>query len=228
MPWSTELRMMWVSGSPRRSMIERSTSVVSPDISSRTFLRRLGRELAHQPRHALEDRADRLRAHRHDAVLQLARVVDDLIEDLRQPAARCFRKILNDLPQHRLGDHQFAHHVDDAIDSFELDPGRGRGRFGRRGPGRAGGSLGRDARWRGRLSFLVHRHACIDERQAPQQRGHPRPSGRPWHRFRRRRRKRGPDQLRRFRSRNRRSRTRKLLRPAPASTWSCSVPVHPI
>jgi hypothetical protein len=28
MPWSTEFRMIWVSGSVRRSMIERSTSVV--------------------------------------------------------------------------------------------------------------------------------------------------------------------------------------------------------
>ena len=47
----------------------------------------LGRELAHEPRHALEHRADRLRAHRHHAVLQLAGVMDDLVEDLPQPAA---------------------------------------------------------------------------------------------------------------------------------------------
>ena len=91
----------------------------------------LGRQLAHQPRHALEHRADRLRAHRHHAVLQLARVVDDLVEDLRQPAADRFRKVVHDLPEHRLGDHQFADHVDDAVDLFELDPGGGGGGLGR-------------------------------------------------------------------------------------------------
>ena len=56
------------------------------------FLGRLGRELADKPRHALEHRADRLRAHRHDAVLQLARMMDDLFENLRQPAAGAFRQ----------------------------------------------------------------------------------------------------------------------------------------
>ena len=95
------------------------------------FFLGLGRKLAHEPRHALEHRTDRLRAHRHDAVLQLARVVNDLFENLRQSPARSLRKILHDLPQHRLRNHQFAHHVHDAVDTFELDPGRGGGRPGR-------------------------------------------------------------------------------------------------
>ena len=57
----------------------------------------LGRQFANQPRHALEHRAHRLRAHRHDAVLQLARMMDDIFENLRQPAAHVFRQTLDDL-----------------------------------------------------------------------------------------------------------------------------------
>ena len=117
---------MWVSGSPSRSMIDRSTSVFSPAISRRTFLAGLRGQLADQSRHALEHGVDLLRAHRHDAVLELAGVMNDLVENLHQPAADVFRKAVHDLPEHRLGDDQFADHVDDAVDLFELDARRGR------------------------------------------------------------------------------------------------------
>ena len=93
------------------------------------FLGRLGRKLAHEPRHALEHGADWLRAHRHDAVFELARVMDDFVENLRQPAARRFRQVVHDLSEHGLRDHQFADHVDDAVDLLELDPGRGGSRL---------------------------------------------------------------------------------------------------
>ena len=135
----------------------------------------LGRQFAHQARHALEHRADRLGAHRHDAVFQLARMMHDLFEDLNEAAAGCLRQILHDLAEHRLRDHQFADHVDDAIDALELDARGGRGWLGaaaaaiggfggrrsdgnrlgnrrrvhRRG-GRQRGILGRDGRQHGR------------------------------------------------------------------------------
>ena len=43
------------------------------------FLGRLGRELSDQSRHPLEHGTHLLRTHRHDAVFQLARVVNDLV-----------------------------------------------------------------------------------------------------------------------------------------------------
>ena len=55
--------------------------------------------------------------------------MDHLIERLRQPAAGVFRELLDDLAQHGLRDDQFADHVDDAVDLFELDAGGGRGRL---------------------------------------------------------------------------------------------------
>ena len=48
------------------------------------FLSGLRRQFADQPRHALEHRAHLLRAHRHDAVFQLAGVMDHLFEHLRR------------------------------------------------------------------------------------------------------------------------------------------------
>ena len=86
----------------------------------------LGGQFAHQPRHALKHRADRLGAHRHHAVLQFAGMVDDLFEDLHQPAADILRQVLHDLAKHGLRDDQFADHVDDAIDLFEFDARGGR------------------------------------------------------------------------------------------------------
>ena len=56
-------------------------------------------ELAHEPRHALEHGIDLLRAHRHHAVLELARVMRDFFEHLRQPAADIFRQAVNHLSQ---------------------------------------------------------------------------------------------------------------------------------
>ncbi len=104
----------------------------------------LGGELADQPRHALEHRPDRSRAHRHHAVLELAGVEDHLLEHLRQPPRYVLRQALHDLPEHRLGDDELAHHVDDTVDLLELDArGGGGGLGGRRAASRRcrGGSF---------------------------------------------------------------------------------------
>ena len=92
------------------------------------FLARLGRQFAHQPRHALEHRANRLGADRHHPVLEFARVMDDFVERLQQPATDVFGKLLHDLPEHRLRDDEFADHVDDAVDLLEFDARGGCGR----------------------------------------------------------------------------------------------------
>ena len=79
-------------------------------------------DLAHQARHALEHRLHRLRADRHDAVLDLARQVIEFVErklDLdRRDSARPV------LCQHRLVDHEFADEIDEPLDAFELDANR--------------------------------------------------------------------------------------------------------
>ncbi len=82
---------------------------------------------ADQARHALEHRFDRLGADRHDAVLDLARQLLELVEadrDLRHPGEPGF---VDPLGQHGLVDHEFAHEVDQAIDPFEVDPDGRRG-----------------------------------------------------------------------------------------------------
>ena len=48
----------------------------------------------------------------------------DFFKHLHEPAAHVFRQAVDHLAEHRLGDDQFAHHIDDAIDLFQLDPRR--------------------------------------------------------------------------------------------------------
>ena len=93
-------------------------------------------ELADETGHALEHGLDRLGAHRHHGVLELARMMEDVLQRLRQSATDLRGQLLNDLAEHRLRDDHFADHVDDAVDPFELDPdGHGR-------PGPRRGALG--------------------------------------------------------------------------------------
>ncbi len=103
------------------------------------FLSSLRRQFPHQPRHALKHGAHLLRTHRHDAVFQLAGMMDHLFKDLNEPVADLLRQGMNHLAKHRLCDNQLADHVDHAIDLFELDP-RGR-RCGRRPLGWRGARL---------------------------------------------------------------------------------------
>ncbi len=68
-------------------------------------------------------------------------MMNDLFEHLHQPSAYVLRKIMDNLPEHRLCDDELANHVDDAIDFFQFDPcrrGAVRCRFRRRGARRRG------------------------------------------------------------------------------------------
>ena len=115
---------MWVSGSARRSITVRSTSVASPSVRSRTILPVGVGQLAHDARHALEQRLDRLGADRHHAFLDFA---GQLLERAQAGGdARRARqpRLQHALRQHRLVDHQFADEIDQAIDALEIDADR--------------------------------------------------------------------------------------------------------
>lgn len=81
--------------------------------------------------HALEDRLYRLRADRHDAILDFARKLLQLLQphiDRRRAVGIVLDYALR---QHRLVDDEFADEVDQTIDTIEIDAnGRGRGRSG--------------------------------------------------------------------------------------------------
>ena len=78
-------------------------------------------DFANDTRHALEDRLHRLRADRHDRVLDLAGELLQLLQthiDGRSPG----RVVLDDaLRQHRLVDDQLADEVDQTVDAVEID-----------------------------------------------------------------------------------------------------------
>ncbi len=80
MPWSTALRTRCISGSLIASMIERSSSVSSPSVSTRTCLPSDDTEVADDAREPRPRRVDRLQAGAHDAVLQVRR---DRVQVLR-------------------------------------------------------------------------------------------------------------------------------------------------
>ena len=85
-------------------------------------------ELAHDARHALEQRLDRLGADRHHAFLDLA---GQLLEraEARGDARRARQpRLQHALRQHRLVDDQLADEIDQAIDALEIDADRRRAR----------------------------------------------------------------------------------------------------
>ena len=101
-----------------------STSVASPSVMRRTDLPVMAASFAHQARHALEHGFHRLRADRHDAVLDFARQLLEFVE--ADDDGRGARKSgLGDaLRQHRLVDDEFADEIDQAVDPVEIDADR--------------------------------------------------------------------------------------------------------
>ena len=99
-----------------------STSVASPSVRRRTSLPVASADFAHEARHALEHRLHRLGADRHDAVLDLARQLLQLVEARRDAGvAHGEPACVDALRQHRLVDDQFADEVDQAVDAVEID-----------------------------------------------------------------------------------------------------------
>ena len=160
MPWSTELRTRWVSGSLTASSRVLSSSVSRPSISRRTVLPQLHAEVADDARQLRPDVVDRLHARLHDALLQLA---GDEVEPLRgadQVGVGLPGDVLHDLVagEHQLADqqHQLVEQVDVHADGAVGDRAAGlavagggrRGRPRRRPSGVGGrlldGALGHD------------------------------------------------------------------------------------
>ncbi|MNZ80961.1 hypothetical protein D3C78_996160 [compost metagenome] len=79
------------------------------------------RGVVHQPRKTAEDEADRQHADRHHRFLQIAGVVFELREGLLQALVEGRVEVLAELAEHRLGDHQFADQIDQAVDLFHAD-----------------------------------------------------------------------------------------------------------
>ena len=126
MPWSIELRMMCgerVAQPFDHRLVDlgRLTEGLEPGPFSS-----LDREFTNQSRHALKNRTNRLSAHGHDAVLEFTRMQENILQHLRQPALGGVVAVLQQLPKHRLRNHEFADHVDDPIDFIEIDPYGGR------------------------------------------------------------------------------------------------------
>jgi hypothetical protein len=90
-------------------------------------LAQMARQIVHQAREAVEDHAHRHAAQAHHALLQRTRVARQLRQPLAQP--RDSRVIewagVVEAAQHRLGDHQLAHHVHERIDLVDADAQRG-------------------------------------------------------------------------------------------------------
>ena len=84
----------------------------------------LGGQLAHQPRHARKHRFDRLGANGHHRILKPACRLRQNLDTAHQFLIPVPDRIIHLLGQHRLGDHQLAHHVDHPIDLVEIHPDR--------------------------------------------------------------------------------------------------------
>ena len=89
----------------------------------------LGREFAHEPRQALEHRANRLRPDRHDAFLDVARQLLQFVEAVRHGRVLRLAQIHGLLVEHGLVDDELAGEVDQPVDAVELDPDGGAPRF---------------------------------------------------------------------------------------------------
>ncbi len=82
------------------------------------LLAELAREVVHDARKAVERKTDRQHANLHHAFLQLARIAGELRKTLPQPVQIFRVDAVGEAAQHRLGDEQFAHQVDDVVDFF--------------------------------------------------------------------------------------------------------------
>ncbi|MNV44624.1 hypothetical protein D3C71_1363900 [compost metagenome] len=81
------------------------------------------------PEHAgetAEDNGHRNHADRHDRLLKIAGIAIQVSQPCQQLLVRTSIQAPAVLRQHRLGDHQFAHQIDELVDLFHIDPnGRG-------------------------------------------------------------------------------------------------------
>ena len=82
------------------------------------------RHLAHDPRHALEQRAHWLGADGHDAFLDLARQPLKLLEARRHLAVPHVARMQHALGEHGLVDDQLADEIDQPVDAVEVDADR--------------------------------------------------------------------------------------------------------
>jgi hypothetical protein len=83
--------------------------------------------LAHDARHALEQRFYRLSADRHDAFLNVARQKPVILDMHGKIIVVSRGHVLQTLGDHRLVDDQFTNGVDQAIHAVQIDPQRGFG-----------------------------------------------------------------------------------------------------
>ena len=81
-------------------------------------------QFAGQPRHAREHRFDRLGADGHHRVLQAAGRLGQHFKAAYQFLVANAQCLIHLLGEHRLGNDQFANHVDDAVHLVEIDPDR--------------------------------------------------------------------------------------------------------
>ena len=81
-------------------------------------------DLAHDARHALEQRPHRLGADRHHAFLDLARQMFEIVEAGGDAGVLDGAGLQHALRQHRLVDHQFADQIDQPVDAVEIDADR--------------------------------------------------------------------------------------------------------
>ena len=138
-PWSMALRIIWVKriGDALDHRLVDLGALAFGHEAHRFAGQR--RDLAHEPRHALEHRLHRLRADRHDAVLDFARQLLEFAKARRDAGRARKPGLMRLLRQHGLIDDEFADEIDEAVDAVEIDADR-RDRLV--GPGVIG--LGRD------------------------------------------------------------------------------------
>ena len=123
-PWSTALRIMWVSGSASSSTTVLSTSVDSPSVRRRTSL-----PVASATSRTMRDMRwnsgpHRLGADRHDAFLDLARQALEFLEARCHLAVAHMARMQHALGQHGLVDDEFANEVDEPVHPVEVDADR--------------------------------------------------------------------------------------------------------
>ena len=132
MPWSTALRIRCVSGSPSRSITVLSSSVLSPDTSSRTCLPVDDASSRRMRGTRTEHRSDRLRADRHGGYPECRGVSPSItasssVTAIPAPESRCATM--------GLCNHQFAPRRRSACRACPVRCGStGRGRAALAGP----------------------------------------------------------------------------------------------
>src|SRR5690606_22468158 len=78
-------------------------------------------DLTYDAGHALEDRPHRLRADRHDGILDLAGEMLEVVKAHGDVRKAGYAGLGYALRQHRLVDDQFADQIDQTVDAVEID-----------------------------------------------------------------------------------------------------------